>query len=589
MTNIIKNYLILLITCLLITLQSCEKDIFSDGSHSNINKLKIEEKSIEDLLFLDEFKTAYNKVNLITTAKRRGTLAEDFNFTIVDTPAKVIQFEGKTTYTLLIKRDFIDFTSLENLVVEIDQNNLMRAVIVKYNLYDEILPSPDNSFYVPTSSKEITTIANEHTNQLASRVTCTITLMCRYLDGPIGSPYSIPHVACSACIDKNDYFLNIDCFERTNGVGIQNNGDPTIPGSGNTGTNHNGGIGNNSSSTSTYSPPPIITSPVVNPPVSREEVALRKTFTDQLSPQQSTFFYSLTFIQRLKIYNFLTNYSITPEQIESGDYIITEYNQNAINLANEAIIRMIANPEIFKTLIPFIIEKNIIDTDLDPCPKSVLTQLKNTTVCDIVQVLAKLDADNTAYNTIIKSEVPPDGNIAQTIRNSSFNYTIFISTNYTGKTKLYIANLLIHEMVHAYFLSIVDDYKSNPLNNQFLYDLNSFPSLFQAYCDKKFPPALGTSQNIHHLEMANYYVDAISRALQEYQTGIPVATNSIPNQICTDLAWGGLNSTPVFEDTYPIGNPNRERILNRYAAEQTGNTIGAGTTNSQTPISQPCN
>lgn len=254
-----------------------------------------------------------------------------------------------------------------------------------------------------------------------------------------------------------------------------------------------------------------------------------------------------------------------------------------------SLVRMIAEPEVFTSVVPFIIEKKINDTALDPCAKNVLTQLKNTSVCDIAQVLAKLDADASDYNTIIRSEVPPDGSPAQTIRNSSFNYTIFISTNYTGKTKLYIANLLIHEMVHAYFLSIVDDYKSNPNNNQFLYDLNSFPSLFQAYCDKKFPPALGTSQNIHHLEMANYYVDAISRALQEYQTGISVPTNSIPNQIYTDLAWGGLNSTPVFEATYPIENPNRERILNRYAAEQTGNTIGAGTTNSQTPISQPCN
>jgi len=89
--------------------------------------------------------------------------------------------------------------------------------------------------------------------------------------------------------------------------------------------------------------------------------------------------------------------------------------------------------------------------------------------------------------------------------------------------------------------------------------------------------------------MANYYVDAIARALQEYQTGIPVTYFEIPQQIYSDLAWGGLNGTPVFDATYPVGNPNRERIINRAASEQNGTVIGAGTPNSQTPIGKPCN
>jgi hypothetical protein len=62
-----------------------------------------------------------------------------------------------------------------------------------------------------------------------------------------------------------------------------------------------------------------------------------------------------------------------------------------------------------------------------------------------------------------------------------------------------------------------------------------------------------------------------------------------PNQVYTDLAWGGLSETPVFEANYPLGNPDRQRILNRYKAEQTGRPAGEGTPQEQTQIGQTCN
>lgn len=264
-----------------------------------------------------------------------------------------------------------------------------------------------------------------------------------------------------------------------------------------------------------------------------------------------------------------------------------ELNNNIVNYMNEnpSATLQIAR-DIF---VPQTIVKSIDDSGLNPCPKGVFDKVKNTTNYNIAQVLAKLNASKSIYNTTIKSEIAPSGSPAQTIPNSKYNYTIYISTDYTGKTKLFIAASMFHEMIHAYFFSIVDDYKSNPNNNQNLYNLNSFPSLFQAYCDKNYPPAPNTSPNLHHLEMANYYVDAIARALQEFQTGIPVALSANPEQIYSDLAWGGLFGTPVFDATYPVGNPNRERIINRYTCEQNGTTINTGTPNEQTPIGNPCN
>lgn len=320
---------------------------------------------------------------------------------------------------------------------------------------------------------------------------------------------------------------------------------------------------------------------------------LLNNFVNTLDPTEKDIYYSDPEIQNYLLSNIIqppvinnnpalqpTNNTTTPPKI---------IDPKAIQFIEEVIVKIKNDPTVYTSIIPFLIEKNINSTNLNPCAKGVFEKVKNTTNCDISQVLAKLDANGSLYNTIIKSEVAPSQQPAQTVRNSAYNYTIYISTDYTGKTKLFIAASMFHELVHTYFLSIVDDYKSNPNNNQNLYNLNSFPSLFQAYCDKKYPPALGVSQNLHHLEMANYYVDAIARALQEYQTGIPVATGSSPQQIYSDLAWGGLNGTPVFDVNYPVGNPNRQRILNRYTCEQNGTPIAAGTSNEQRPIGKPCN
>lgn len=53
-------------------------------------------------------------------------------------------------------------------------------------------------------------------------------------------------------------------------------------------------------------------------------------------------------------------------------------------------------------------------------------------------------------------------------------------------------------IIHAYFIRIVDDYNvnGNPTN---IYNLNSFPSLFQVYFDKKFKTSSTVSQGGHHL------------------------------------------------------------------------------------------
>lgn len=44
----------------------------------------------------------------------------------------------------------------------------------------------------------------------------------------------------------------------------------------------------------------------------------------------------------------------------------------------------------------------------------------------------------------------------------------------------------------------------------------------------------------------NSYVNAIASALQEYQPGLP-------QQVYDDMAWAGLNNTPIFDTKFPVG------------------------------------
>jgi hypothetical protein len=287
----------------------------------------------------------------------------------------------------------------------------------------------------------------------------------------------------------------------------------------------------------------------------------------------------------LAAYNYFNSHSEIKNQVMS--YLFANYfSEESTIFANQIIIKMKQNPTLYTSIKPFLIEKNIDDSQLDPCSKGVFQQVKNTTNCDFANVLAKLGANNTVYNTTMITahnsvvvhgqlkEVDAPANTIRTTQSVKYDYTMYINPDYPGKTKLFIAALLLHEVVHAYFFSLVDDYNAGATNS-----FNELPVLFQKFVDKTYP---GSSDMAHHEEIANSYVAAIASALQEYQPGLP-------DQIYSDLAWAGLNNTQIFNVKFPVGNPNRQRILNRGACEQTGQPVGQGTSNQQNPTGQPCN
>ncbi len=260
-------------------------------------------------------------------------------------------------------------------------------------------------------------------------------------------------------------------------------------------------------------------------------------------------------------------------------------DSTALDFANHIVPQAMTAPDIFISIQPFLIEKQIDDTQLDPCAKEVFQHIKNTTNCDFSQVFAKLGANGSIYNTTLKTDhnnyvdsygnsqlVTSPANTVRTTPNIKYGYTMYVNPDYSAKTKLFIAAFLLHEMAHAYFFSLTDDFNIGA-NNSF----NELPILFNAAVTKKFP----INTEIHHQEIANSYTSAINAALQEYQPGLD-------QQVYHDMAWGGLIGTAIFNVNFPVGDPNRERIINRYASEQTGNSQGQGTTQ-QNPVGQPCN
>jgi plasmid maintenance system antidote protein VapI len=317
----------------------------------------------------------------------------------------------------------------------------------------------------------------------------------------------------------------------------------------------------------------------------------------------------------------------SPEnQVSIFSYLIqNNFSNQSVAFINQCITRMKADP-IFTSIKPFLIEKGIDDSALDACTKGILNKLKNLQQIDIAKMLAKLDNTTIVhkpnYNTTISSQnqinstnsnvyaqtnfdvSPPFPSNIQ----SPFNYHIDISPSYLDgsllttnttppkkPTELSIARTLLHEIIHAYFDSLYDDcYYNNNCTT-----IKQFPDLWSDYEHHYLQlPNTTIVTDPQHLTIANNFVKVLASALQEYQTGVPLANNAEPNQDYKDLAWQGLygkyiNSIPdamaqIFNLEYPIGSDKKIRFDRINAAEDI--QLSSNTNGTQiAPKSTPCN
>lgn len=287
-----------------------------------------------------------------------------------------------------------------------------------------------------------------------------------------------------------------------------------------------------------------------------------------------------------------SNYSTILNQSEinflhstTSSFEIKNYLQNngcsseSVAFTKEMINQMRQNPIIFNSITPYLIEKKINVTQLNACLKGIMEKLKMATNSDIANVMAKLDATNE-YNLTMKMGTVGIGNYAETIKISQNNYqTTVTQDTYTSASKLYRATALLHETIHAYMLSVVDDYNTYPTNAPF----TDFPELFKIYVSKI--NHVSTALAAQHEDMANKYVDAIASALEEYQTSTTGIPSSLADkQVFLDLAWSGLQGTAVYNKKSQEGIIDDTRITARVSAEQTGSYRQG-----QYPVGAPCN
>lgn len=239
-----------------------------------------------------------------------------------------------------------------------------------------------------------------------------------------------------------------------------------------------------------------------------------------------------------------------------------------------------------------VIEDQINDIGLDPCTKDILDQLKNLGGGDIAEMLKRFSPPGSIYNlNMITGPVKDSNVLAQTnsVTGSSTDINLIFNENYIkGKnqssrpTDLSVATTMAHEIIHAYLISLLEDYKTcGDL------EICDFPTIYEAYVQQQIDKDKSKMPSEHHEVIAKKYVAVIAATIQEFHTkkSVPLGFAS---EIYTDLAWSGLFGTSEFNRLYPndpssVCYNDRERIINRFYSEKNAELRGV-----LTPTGIPC-
>ncbi len=148
-------FLLLLVTGTLFFSCNLEEEYASEKIHQD--NMSVYHKNFNELLKNNKFIKAYNKVLTKKSQTAKTAMEEQYQFTIANNLANVVEGNNEISYTLLIQREVNDPKSFENLVIISDSLNNTSAYIIKYSSNNQINTSnfnPSNSEF----SKQITPI-----------------------------------------------------------------------------------------------------------------------------------------------------------------------------------------------------------------------------------------------------------------------------------------------------------------------------------------------------------------------------------------------------------------------------------------------
>lgn len=527
---------------------SCEKDLYEnvliEKQKSNYKIKTVDfEKVYSDELFQNSFRKIPKKKTISSSIYSRSAFEENNGFTIIDAPVKIVERNGITTYTLLIERDETIDGKLENLVLYSEPVDGEIGYIIKYNtLKDAGLTEEQIKESGIDELEGVLTDVNE-TGRVLYVVYWVSHCIVGINDGGYcgGDPNS-PHFLVGQCGHWEDGIIYID-----EGGG----GSP----------DYSGGSGSNTGGDgfSYGGDDEIITSPVGMSPKQILNKKFQKHINSIGNNSLSTCYSNLKDDENEALINFLTE----------------ELNEDGVleNNFNQAIQLILESCSSGKNLVALIIESEI-KSNLDPCGQSVLERLENLNNFDISKILDRfhnqiIPFNNhpfNNYNLTFNSENPVDPNVLGStswqLNNQGnpihFNYKIKIHTLVTqASTDLAIAELILHELVHAYFLSYIDDCYINGNCNQLI---NNFPDLWNHFIQNGSNGSI-TDIMSQHTEMSNIYVNIIASALQEFNTGLQLSNGQVPSQVYLDMAWYGLVGTIPFNNLPQV---DKDRIISRF-------------------------
>ncbi len=577
----LKICLIVITSCFGFMFNSCEKDFYNETYEEN-QKPIIKNISLKEIYNLNiDSKLIQTVEQLKQKQKLKSKLVynSQFDFYIDDEKGILYEKDGIKSYTFQIFREN-ENDKIENIVFVINQANKIEIFNTKYTLtpiqIEDLSQDKPITLNNLSNNFEINTLSLKNDKEPCYREAIYSEPASTNSQGQVTFSWvSVIRVLIPCPDDVSTGNTNTSgTNSEYNPLG--NSSSPFYPNNAGNDTTTSGGGNNSSGNNGGNVNPPIITTPIVTA-VSFAEAKLRKTFTDKLNPQQLSFFNLLTNIEKLNFFGFLFVESITPENTdEDGLWNVTSYSSSAISFAKDVINRMIASPGVFKSLTPFIIERKIrIDFALSPCAKNIISKIKDTNQSDFAFIIAKLGDSNSAYTVNINSVPPNQDHLAQTyfVNLNLDNINLDLTTEHlTTGTQLAIATTILHEFVHAYFLSLAADNLMNGTN--FPNNLNYLWSQYVYKLSGNINPNIA-----QHNQIASTYINAIGLALSQFDS------NTQPLQFYQDLAWGGLIGTIPFNN---LTQEEKDRITANVAAEEKNTSIDINGTVAA-PIGVPCN
>ena len=139
MKKAIPKFLKLFALFAVFLLFGCSKDFYDEELSKSSKNYKINNVSVRELFEENKFSKAYYKISKIDPfsdqiSKSKTTFENEYGFTIVDIPAIVIEYDGKTTYTLKIVKDSSQTNELDNLLIVSDALNGSKSYLINYKL-----------------------------------------------------------------------------------------------------------------------------------------------------------------------------------------------------------------------------------------------------------------------------------------------------------------------------------------------------------------------------------------------------------------------------------------------------------------------